>query len=43
VTLEPGMSEAWYMLGMAYQAAGDAVRSKEAFGEVEKLRAAGKP
>lgn len=43
VALEPEMSEAWYMLGMAYQAAGDAVRSKEAFAKMEALRAAGKP
>lgn len=43
VALEPEMSEAWYMLGMAYQAAGDAVRSKEAFAKMEELRAAGKP
>jgi len=43
VSLEPEMSEAWYMLGMAYQAAGDAVRSKEAFAKMEELRAAGKP
>ena len=42
VALEPQMSEAWYMLGMTYQAAGDAVRSKEAFAKVEELRAAGK-
>jgi tetratricopeptide (TPR) repeat protein len=43
VALEPEMSEAWYMLGMTYQAAGDAVRSREAFAKVEELRAAGKP
>jgi tetratricopeptide (TPR) repeat protein len=42
VALEPGMSEPWYMLGMAYQATGDAVRSKEAFAKAEQLRAAGK-
>lgn len=43
VALEPEMSEAWYMLGMTYQAAGDVVRSKEAFAKLGALRAAGKP
>lgn len=43
VTLEPELSEAWYMLGLTYQAAGDDARSKEAFAKVEELRAAGKP
>lgn len=43
VVLEPEMTEAWYMLGMTYQAAGDAVRSKQAFARLEKLRAEGKP
>lgn len=43
VALEPEMSEAWYMLGMTYQAAGDVVRSREAFAKLEELRAAGKP
>ena len=42
VVLEPGMSEPWYMLGMAYQATGDTVRSKEAFAKAEELRAGGK-
>lgn len=42
VALEPRMSEPWYMLGMAYQATGDAVRSKEAFAKAEELRATGR-
>jgi tetratricopeptide (TPR) repeat protein len=41
IALEPRMSEPWYMLGMAYQTTGDAVRSKEAFAKAEELRAAG--
>ena len=42
VALEPGMSEPWYVLGMAYQRTGDAVLSREAFAKAEQLRAAGK-
>ena len=41
VALEPRMSEPWYVLGMVYKAAGDAVRSNEAFAKAEALRAAG--
>ena len=33
------MDEAHYMLGMAYQASGDAVRAEEAFKKAEQLRA----
>jgi tetratricopeptide (TPR) repeat protein len=42
VAIEPRMSEPWYVLGMAYQAAGDAVLSKQAFARAEELRTAGK-
>lgn len=41
IALEPRMSESWYMLGLAYQAAGDAVRSREAFAQAEQLRGGG--
>ncbi len=40
VALEPGMDEAHYMLGMAYQASGDAVRAQDAFKRAEQLRGA---
>jgi tetratricopeptide (TPR) repeat protein len=40
IALEPGMHEAHYMLGMAYQASGDAVRAQEAFKKAEQLRSA---
>jgi tetratricopeptide (TPR) repeat protein len=39
IVLEPKMYEAHYMLGMAYQASGDAVRAQEAFKKAEQLRA----
>jgi len=38
IALEPGMSEAHYMLGMAYQAAGDIARAQNAFKKAEELR-----
>jgi tetratricopeptide (TPR) repeat protein len=40
IALEPGMSEAHYMLGMAYQASGDAARAQDAFKKAEQLRSA---
>jgi tetratricopeptide (TPR) repeat protein len=40
VQLEPGMSEAHYVLGRAYQAAGDSARAQEAFAAAERLRTA---
>jgi tetratricopeptide (TPR) repeat protein len=39
IALAPDMDEAHYMLGMAYQASGDAVRAEEAFKKAEQLRA----
>jgi len=39
IALEPGMSEAHYMLGMAYQASGDTARAQDAFKKAEQLRA----
>ena len=39
IALEPRMSEAHYMLGMAYQAAGDTARAQSAFKKAEELRA----
>jgi superkiller protein 3 len=41
VTIEPKMSDGWYMLGMAYQGAGDMVRAKEMFDKAEQTRAGG--
>lgn len=38
IALEPEMYDAHYMLGMAYQASGDAVRAQEAFNKAEHLR-----
>lgn len=38
IALEPGMHEAHYMLGMAYQASGDVVRAQDAFKKAEQLR-----
>jgi tetratricopeptide (TPR) repeat protein len=38
IALAPEMYEAHYMLGMAYQASGDAVRAQEAFKKAEQLR-----
>jgi tetratricopeptide (TPR) repeat protein len=38
IGLEPGMFEAYYALGMAYQASGDAVRAQDAFAKAEQLR-----
>jgi protein O-GlcNAc transferase len=38
VALEPRMHEAHYMLGMAYQALGDAARAQDAFRKAEELR-----
>ena len=38
IALAPEMDEAHYMLGMAYQASGDAVRAQEAFKKAEQLR-----
>ena len=40
IVLAPDMDEAHYMLGMAYQASGDAARAQEAFKKAEQLRAA---
>jgi tetratricopeptide (TPR) repeat protein len=40
LALEPEMHEAHYMLGMAYQASGDATRAQEAFKKAEQLRSA---
>jgi tetratricopeptide (TPR) repeat protein len=39
IALEPRMSEAHYMLGMAYQAAGETARAQSAFKKAEELRA----
>lgn len=39
IALEPTMAEAHYMLGMAYQNAGDPVRADLAFKKAEQLRA----
>ena len=38
IALAPEMDEAHYMLGMAYQASGDAVRAQESFKKAEQLR-----
>jgi tetratricopeptide (TPR) repeat protein len=38
LAIEPRMSEAYYVLGRAYQASGDAVRAKDAFARAEQLR-----
>lgn len=38
IALEPEMAEAHYMLGMAYQAAGDRARAEEAFRKADALR-----
>jgi tetratricopeptide (TPR) repeat protein len=38
IALEPGMYEAHYALGMAYQASGDSVRAQDAFKKAEQLR-----
>jgi cytochrome c-type biogenesis protein CcmH/NrfG len=38
IVLAPEMYEAHYMLGMAYQASGDASRAQEAFKKAEQLR-----
>jgi len=38
ILLEPKMYDAQYMLGMAYQASGDAIRAQEAFKRAEQLR-----
>ena len=40
IALAPDMDEAHYMLGMAYQAAGDPVRAQESFKKAEQLRSA---
>jgi tetratricopeptide (TPR) repeat protein len=40
IVLAPDMDEAHYMLGMAYQAAGDTVRAQKAFKKAEQLRVA---
>jgi len=40
IALAPGMYEAHYMLGMAYQASGDTVRAQDAFKKAEQLRGA---
>jgi len=39
IALEPTMAETHYMLGMAYQAAGDPIRANAAFKKAEQLRA----
>jgi tetratricopeptide (TPR) repeat protein len=38
LALEPAMTEAWYLLGRAQQAAGNAAAAKEAFARAEQLR-----
>jgi tetratricopeptide (TPR) repeat protein len=40
IALEPEMSEAHYMLGMAYQASGDTSRAQDEFRKAEQLRGA---
>ena len=40
IVLAPDMDEAHYMLGLAYQSAGDTVRAQEAFKKAEQLRVA---
>jgi cytochrome c-type biogenesis protein CcmH/NrfG len=42
VSIEPRMSDGWYMLGMAYQSAGNAEKSKVAFDKAAELRVGGK-
>jgi superkiller protein 3 len=41
IALEPGMGEAYYALGMAYQSSGDKVNAAAAFRKAEQLAAAG--
>ena len=41
--LEPGMFDAYYMLGRAYRAAGDTARAKDAFDKAEQVRSGGAP
>jgi cytochrome c-type biogenesis protein CcmH/NrfG len=36
------MSDGWYMLGMAYQSAGNAEKAKRAFAKAAELRVGGK-
>jgi tetratricopeptide (TPR) repeat protein len=43
VTIEPGMADAHYMLGMAYTSSGDTARAKAAFATAERLRTKGGP
>jgi tetratricopeptide (TPR) repeat protein len=38
IALEPQMYDAYYMLGVAYQASGDVVRAQNAFKKAEQLR-----
>jgi tetratricopeptide (TPR) repeat protein len=38
ITLEPAMTEAWYLLGRAHQTAGNPAAAKEAFARAEQLR-----
>jgi tetratricopeptide (TPR) repeat protein len=38
LALEPAMTEGWYLLGRAQQAAGNAAAAKEAFARAEQLR-----
>jgi predicted Zn-dependent protease len=40
VTLEPNMTEAWYLLGRAHQTAGNRTAAQEAFAKAEQLRTA---
>jgi Flp pilus assembly protein TadD len=39
IALEPGMGEAYYALGMAYQSSGDKVKAAAAFQKAEELAA----
>ena len=43
ISLEPRMHEAYYALGQAYRAAGDRVRSQEAFATAERLQSGSQP
>ena len=43
LAIEPRMSDGWYMLGLAYQAAKEPVLSKEAFDRAEALRIGARP
>jgi tetratricopeptide (TPR) repeat protein len=43
LAIEPRMSDGWYMLGLAYQAANEPALSKQAFDRAEALRIGARP